>query len=235
MKMKNKIKIDNIEIELKIKNITKKSLKMYFSDDKKLIIHKPKNYPMVKIMDFILKNEKNIIKEYNSQTIINNKFHFLGGLHEYSYLEDSKTLNVEIKKEDNNILVLYNKKLPEKMRKEFIEREKKKFYYDSLKELILKYINKYNKCLRININGVKIKNLKSRWGSCSSKKNLNFNVKLICFREEIIEYVVVHEMSHLIHMNHSKDFWKLVERLLPDYDARRKELKKDIKIPELLK
>jgi predicted metal-dependent hydrolase len=77
--------------------------------------------------------------------------------------------------------------------------------------------------------------LKSRWGSCSSKKNLNFNVKLICFREEIIEYVVVHEMSHLIHMNHSKDFWKLVERLLPDYDARRKELKKDIKIPELLK
>lgn len=233
--MLNKIKIGNIEIELKIKNITKKSLKMYFSDDKKLIIHKPKNYSVVKIRDFILKNEKNIIKEYKKQSIENKFFHFLGELYEYSYIGDSEVLNVKVKKEDNKILVFYNKKLPENIKKEFIEREKKKFYYDSLKKIILKYIDKYNKYLSINVNDVKIKNLKSRWGSCSSKKNLNFNVKLICFREEIIEYVVVHEMSHLIHMNHSNDFWSLVEKFLPDYVSRRKELKKDIKIPELLK
>ena len=233
--MNDKIIIDNIELDLQIKNITKKSLKMYFSNDKKLVIHKPKNYPMVKIRDFILKNEKSIIKEYKKQTILNKDFHFLGKLYQYSYMESSTILNVEINKEDDIIMVLYNKKLPENIRKDFIENEKKKFYYDSLKEIISKYIDKYNKYLRININGVKIKNLKSRWGSCSSKKNLNFNVKLICFREEIIEYVVVHELCHLIHMNHSRDFWILVGKLLPDYNIRRNELKKDIKIPELLK
>ncbi len=66
---------------------------------------------------------------------------------------------------------------------------------------------------------------KTVWGSCSSKKNLNFNCLLCLLPETVVEYVVVHEVSHLKVMNHSPLFWKEVERLLPDYKTRRKQLK----------
>ncbi|SDC20657.1 hypothetical protein SAMN04488588_0594 [Geotoga petraea] len=231
----SRIKIQNIEMDLLIKNITKKSLKIYVSEDKKLVIHKPKDYPMAKVKNFILKNEKNIIEEFNKEKEITNDFHFLGEEIDYAYKENSQVMNVDVKKLGNNLLVVYNKNLPENIKKEIIEKEQINFFYKELGDLILKYVEKHKIHIQKNINIIKIKNLKSRWGSCSSKNNLNFNIKLICFREEVIEYVVVHEMCHLVHMDHSKEFWRLVEKILPDYRVRKSELSKKIKIPELLK
>lgn len=72
---------------------------------------------------------------------------------------------------------------------------------------------------------IAIKKTSTRWGSCSSKKNLNFHYRLAFIDEELMEYVVIHELSHLVHMNHSKDFWSLVEKWCPEWRARRKELK----------
>jgi hypothetical protein len=68
-----------------------------------------------------------------------------------------------------------------------------------------------------NYNSVRVKKLKSRWGSCSSKGNLSFNYKLLYFKSKIIDYVIIHELCHLKEMNHSKRFWSLVESLFPDY------------------
>lgn len=70
---------------------------------------------------------------------------------------------------------------------------------------------------------ITIREQKTRWGSCSSKGNLNFNWKLMLMPEGVLDYVVVHELAHRIEMNHSKDFWKIVEQVLPDY-RERKEL-----------
>lgn len=66
-------------------------------------------------------------------------------------------------------------------------------------------------------NRIFIKEQKTVWGSCSSRKNLNFNWKLIMMPESILDYVVVHELSHLIEMNHSPSFWAQVEKIIPDY------------------
>ena len=68
---------------------------------------------------------------------------------------------------------------------------------------------------------------KTRWGSCSSKGNLNFNLLLMLTPEEVIDYVVVHELCHRLEMNHSKAFWREVENVLPDYRTRLLWLKRE--------
>ena len=72
---------------------------------------------------------------------------------------------------------------------------------------------------------ITIREQKTRWGSCSSKGNLNFNWKLLLLDPELLDYVVVHELAHRREMNHSKNFWKIVEAELPDYRERRRRLK----------
>ena len=77
----------------------------------------------------------------------------------------------------------------------------------------------------VTYNRIFIKEQKTRWGSCSSLGNLNFNWKLILLNEEVLDYVVVHELAHRKQMNHSPTFWAEVERVLPDYRERRRRLK----------
>lgn len=72
---------------------------------------------------------------------------------------------------------------------------------------------------------VTVRNQVSRWGSCSAKGNLNFNCLLMLCPPEILDYVIVHELCHRKHMNHSKDFWAEVEWAMPDYKEREKWLK----------
>jgi predicted metal-dependent hydrolase len=71
-----------------------------------------------------------------------------------------------------------------------------------------------------------IRDQSSRWGSCSLDKNLNFNYRLLFVPPEVADYVIVHEICHLSELNHSKKFWDLVARAVPDFRARRKELRK---------
>lgn len=74
---------------------------------------------------------------------------------------------------------------------------------------------------------ITIRNQKTRWGSCSSKGNLNFNCLLMLTNKDVIDYVVVHELCHRKQMNHSKKFWLEVEKILPDYKKHRKWLKEN--------
>lgn len=76
----------------------------------------------------------------------------------------------------------------------------------------------------VDFGRVAIRDQKSRWGSCSARRNLNFNWKLIMAPPEALDYVVVHELCHLIEFNHSKRFWELVRRQMPEYPAWKKWL-----------
>ena len=79
--------------------------------------------------------------------------------------------------------------------------------------------------LGVNFNRVAIRDQRSRWGSCSAKRNLNFNWKLIMAPPEALDYVVIHELCHLIEFNHSPRFWRLVEGQMPEYECWKRWLK----------
>ena len=72
---------------------------------------------------------------------------------------------------------------------------------------------------------IRITNAKARWGSCSSKRSVCFSWRLMMADDGVIDYIVVHELAHIIEMNHSTRFWKIVESILPDYEEREKRLR----------
>ena len=83
-----------------------------------------------------------------------------------------------------------------------------------------------SKLMGVEYGRIYIRRQKTRWGSCSGRKNLNFNMSMMALPEKLREYIVVHEVSHLLERNHSKNFWKIVERQYPDYKNAREELKR---------
>ena len=86
-------------------------------------------------------------------------------------------------------------------------------------------VKKYAPIVGVTYGRITIRNQRSRWGSCSSKGNLNFNCLLMLFPEEVMDYVVVHELCHRKELNHSAAFWAEVEKHCPDYKLHRKWLK----------
>lgn len=93
-------------------------------------------------------------------------------------------------------------------------------------KLVRDRLEYFNGFYNYSFNKVRIKSQKSCWGSCSRKGNLNFNYKLVFLAEHIADYVVVHELCHLKEFNHSRNFWRLVARAIPDYLSIRKELRR---------
>lgn len=117
--------------------------------------------------------------------------------------------------------------LEEEKERELIKEMLTKWYKDSFGDIVRERIEKYSPELNVAPAKIFIKNQKTRWGSCSTKGNINLNWLLVMTPLEIIDYVIVHELSHLKVMNHSQEFWTLVESILPDYKERRKWLKEN--------
>ena len=101
-------------------------------------------------------------------------------------------------------------------------------YHDSYPDkkeaaaLIEPLVEKWSAIMMLYPTSVGFRHNRTRWGSCSGKNRLNFNTRLATMHADFVEYVVVHELAHIKHKNHSKDFWAEVERYLPDYKERQK-------------
>lgn len=180
---------------------------------------------------------------YLNKIVLDNK--------EYEYIIQYKRIkNIYMRVKDNKIYISSPKKISIKEIERFIiqkekwilnvikkqeeykNREKeieakrvKKYTDEEFLNIIKVSVDKYSSLMNLFPNKVKIKDMKYAWGSCTSNKNISFNSELIYFEKEIIEYVIVHELSHLKYMNHQKEFWNLVERYIPNHKYLRKELK----------
>jgi len=132
-----------------------------------------------------------------------------------------------IKIRDNKMLIMLYKNISETEGVKAVKKTIQKFYREKAEEVIHDRLQFFNEHYNFRYNRVTLRDQKSRWGSCSRLKNLNFNWRLIMAPIEIIDYVVVHELCHLKEMNHSARYWALVAETVPGHKTRRKWLREN--------
>ena len=154
----------------------------------------------------------------------------------------SKIKNIYIQIKDGKVLIKAPKRITKKELEKIIEeksdwinknleksnqkQERKTLYTEEyFKQIVEKNANELIKETGLIPNKIRIKNIKYAWGSCSSNKNITINQKLISYSETAIRYVILHELCHLKYMNHSKEFWNLVQKYMPEYKQVKKEFK----------
>lgn len=154
----------------------------------------------------------------------------------------SKIKNVYIQIKDGKVIIKAPKRISEKELEKIIEKKsgwieknlektsQKQEKFPLYTEEQFKKIVEKNASELINTTGliprkIRIRDIKYAWGSCSNNKNITINKKLISYSELAIRYVILHELCHLKYMNHSKDFWDLVQKYMPEYKKAKAELK----------
>jgi predicted metal-dependent hydrolase len=116
-------------------------------------------------------------------------------------------------------------KLPKTSKVESSQKQFKK-YQGAARGFAARRVQYLNSFYGFRFSKITVRNQKSRWGSCSHKSTLSFNYRILFLPPELADYIIVHELCHLQEMNHSKYFWALVERTIPDHRARCKLLRK---------
>jgi predicted metal-dependent hydrolase len=100
------------------------------------------------------------------------------------------------------------------------------FYKMEAQKFIPSLVKKWEEIMQVKANKISFRKTKRQWGSCSYKNNLSFNTMAMKLPNDILEYIVVHELVHIIHKHHQKDFWGKVEKYMPNYKEHIEELKK---------
>ena len=197
--------------------INKKRIKntyLRIDDDLNIVINTNYFTTKSKLEKFIKSNEQSILKMIEKQKQKNKKkdlFLYLGK--EYKIVYDLNLKKVVI---NNDIIYAPN------------EKKLNSWYNKEIKRIFLERLEfNYNRFEEnIPFPNLRIRQMKTRWGVCNIKtKTVTLNSLLIKESIEKLDYVIVHELSHLIHFNHSKDFWNLVSKYVPDYKKIRKDLK----------
>lgn len=210
--------VENGELEVRVPTrISNKDIERIVGEKAKWIYNTLKKYPKV---------ETKTLKYENGD-----EFYILGNKYILKINEGIKSdiKRDEIKKELNIFLKKEYIKDIEK-RKSKIKKLLTDYYSKIADEEISFSMEKMISKTKLMPNAFKVRNFKRAWGNCSSKRIISINWEVILYSRHSIDYVCLHEICHLKHMNHSKDFWKLVEVNMPDYKIAEKELKEKRKI-----
>jgi predicted metal-dependent hydrolase len=208
----------------KIIRSKRKTLSLSINENAELIIRAPKRLSIEKIQDFINEKENWINRK---KRLIENQIKDVTSNHnKLLYLGNLFPINVE-QNASKELFFTGEEFIANSIEPDSLSLSIKKWYKNKFKEIALPrvayFANKHN----LMVNQVRIKNQKTMWGSCSSKNNINLNYLLLMAPMGVIDYVIVHELVHTIHRNHSTDFWDSVESIMPEFQEHKRWLKKN--------
>jgi len=213
-----------INMECSIIKSNRKTISLQIDKNANLIVRAPKSLSEEKILSFVKSKSEWIEKKQKlTKTIIEEKNKFTES-EMLLYLGIKYPIKIIPNK--NNLFfngicfeLGENCNQPDKIFKNW--------YKYQFKKNIIPRLHYFAKQNNIEFQNIRIKAQKTIWGSCSKKNNINLNYLLIMAPIDTIDYVIVHELSHIIHKNHSKEFWRLVESILPNYKKAKKWLKEN--------
>lgn len=205
----------------------RRTISLEITRDARLVVRIPKYASLVDVKKFIMEKQtwieekigeaiERVHKNAPKKFVPGEKFYYLG---EKYPLEITKSQSPKLKFNNGFYLADGNLGVAKTI---FI-----KWYKRQAKLNISKRVQWYANLHKLEYKKIKITSASRRWGSCTTQGNINFTWKLILLPIKIMDYVVVHELAHLVHHNHSKSFWTEVAKILPDYKERRKWLKKN--------
>ncbi|AJC48884.1 M48 family metallopeptidase [Allofrancisella guangzhouensis] len=218
-------------IKIVYKNI--KNLKLALDTGGNVVVTSPRSFSKKEIFD-ILQTRKAWIEKHRNRIVVNKKYNYnLYNLDQGSQVFFlGKEYTVELIESKQNLLVEKERSLVFYLNSSVISNRKFKlilleeFYRDKADIILNNLVAKYLKITNQEVQKVVIKKVKTRWGSCNhTKKIINLNVDLVLRDIQAIEYVILHEVAHLTHPNHSKDFYSYVANYMPDWKVREKSLK----------
>ena len=215
------------DITLNIKKSKRKTLSIYIERDGTVTVIAPWNSTDKEIENVIRKKEYQIYKSLAEWDLTNStkiEREFVNG-QSFLYLGRNYRLEIVREKQKKPLILkngyfLLRKKDEAKAKQLFI-----KFYKEKGLPKIIERVERYQKRINVNPKQTRIMELKNRWASCSEKGTLNFHWKCIMAPLDVLNYIVVHELAHLIHKNHTKAFWNEIDKMIPEYQKHTKWLK----------
>ncbi len=212
---------ETIRFEIMYKN--RKSMGITIDHYGNVEVKAPKGTPNEKVLHLIEKNWDQIqqkLKEMKDRLDgpkektyeHGESFLFLGGTYPIRIFEDV-SIDRDYVVFDEDHLQIHVKLLED----EKIKQALKRFYYQKCKALVELSISSYQSNFKTKPRSIRITDNKTNWGTCDSRMQLTFNWRLAMAPQKVIDYVVIHEMCHMVHMNHDRSFWRLVGKIMPDY------------------
>ncbi|MEF9959867.1 MAG: SprT family zinc-dependent metalloprotease [Niameybacter sp.] len=214
----------------------RKTMTISIQDDLTVLVKAPIGITKQSIDVFVSKHQDWIEKTIQAKTVQANKRDWLSngeilylGSYRKVYIEEKLGVspNVCVAKEQFIITT------PNKNDTFLIKKQVETYTKEQALELVTQFVQMYSHLLGCQYKSITIRKQKTRWGSCSAKGALSFNVRLMGAPLDVISYVALHEVAHLIHFDHSVAFWHTIEAVIPDYKIRQDYLKKHANILDI--
>jgi predicted metal-dependent hydrolase len=206
-----------MNLEYSVIYVARKTLTITVERDRSVVVRAPHGTPREKI-DAIVERKKLWLYEKTRHAQKHDRpltqHEFISGS---TILYLGKSYRLEILAEDVEGILFDNKFLISRSSTASAPELLRDWYMKQAKDKLSRRVRLYAKHMGVSYNNILISDLKYRWGSCTPKNNLNFNWRLIKAPMRVIEYVVVHELTHLLEPNHTANFWAIVKNQLPDY------------------
>ncbi|GAB6189025.1 M48 family metallopeptidase [Marinitoga arctica] len=224
----NILKTEYMEINYSIIKSKRKSISIIIENTGDVVVRAPKFLSDYEIKKFVFDKRHWIISKLlnikpikEKSYIDGERFLFLGKYYKLITIEGNYKVGIQ----DNYIYILLKREFFENvdLKKDMIL----KWYKSRAKEIITQRVDYYSNLMNLKYNKIYIRDQKTRWGSCSGKNNLSFNFRIIMAPMRKIDYIIIHELAHIKHKHHRKEFWDYVKHYCDDYLESRKWFKEN--------